>query len=226
MSMLKNDINIIDKNGLNFVMGPDGRPLRFTPWLGDFLSFLYDLIMEKSIFPRKFGGDITRHYDILRRELKNVHGKRVLELATGSGSAVNFLDSDNVYVGTDISPGLLRKAMKRFSTTGFTSAEFYVASADDLPFDDAVFEVCLCLLSLNFFTDLAKVAHELNRILASGSVFLCAVPVPERNTQGSKIRGTLYSEDELIRIFRGNGFMYERIPSDNGTLLYFKGIKE
>lgn len=119
----------------------------------DSLSFLYDLIMEKSVFPRKLGGDMKKHHDILRRELKDVHGKRVLELATGIGSAVNFLENDNRYVGTDITPGLLKKAVKRFRSVGFEEAEFYVVSAEDLPFDDDTFNLCLCILSLNFFNN-------------------------------------------------------------------------
>ena len=57
----------------------------------------------------------------------------MLELATGSGNAVNFLPNDNKYTGADISPGLLRKAVKRFRAAGFKDDEFYVTSADDLP---------------------------------------------------------------------------------------------
>ncbi len=34
---------------------------------------------------------------MLSKELDGVHEKRVLELATGSGSAVNFLPNDNHY---------------------------------------------------------------------------------------------------------------------------------
>ena len=93
--MLKNGIKVINKKGLNYIVEEGGRVLKFKPWLGDAFSFLYDFIMEKSIFPKKFGGDLKQHYEILRKELQGVHGKRILELATGSGSAVNFLANDN-----------------------------------------------------------------------------------------------------------------------------------
>jgi SAM-dependent methyltransferase len=225
-SMLRKDTKVINTKGLNYVIGPDGKPRRFKPWLGDCFSFLYDLIMKKSVFPKKFGGDMARHYDILRGELKGVHGKRVLELATGSGSAVNFLADDNRYTGTDISPGLLKRAIGRFLSAGFEEAEFYVASADDLPFEDGSFDACLCILSLNFFEDLSIVVKEVKRVLAPGSVFVCAVPVPERNTRGSTIRGNLQSEEGLARLLRKNGLRFEGIPGENGALLYFRGIKE
>lgn len=224
--MLKKVTKVIKKQDLNSVIGTDGKPLRIKPWLRDSFSFLYDFIMRRLIFPKKFGADMAKHHDILRQELKDVHGKHVLELATGSGSAVNFLMPDNRYTGTDVSPGLLKKAVNRFLSAGFVEAEFYIASADDLPFEDESFDVCICVLALHFFDDLAQVLKEVNRVLTSCSVFVCVVPVPERNTLGSTFKGKLHSEDGLVKMFSQNGFRFESVPSENGALFYFRGIKE
>lgn len=224
--MLNKDRQTVKKNGLNYVIGTNGKPQRFKPWLGDCFSFLYDYIMRNSIFPHKFDGDMTKHHQILLRKLKDVHGKRVIELATGSGSSINFLDKDNQYTGTDISTGLLKKAVDRFSSAGFKDAEFYVASADDLPFDDGVFDLCLCILSLNFFDHTERVIQEAHRVLTAGSIFLCSVPVPERSKPESTIRGKLYREDELASILQKNGFGFEIVPGRNGALLYFSGVKQ
>jgi SAM-dependent methyltransferase len=222
--MLKSGIRVIKKKNLCYIAESENSIKRFKPWLGDSFSFLYDFIMKSSIFPKKFGGDMSKHYGILSQEMKEIHGKRVLELATGSGSAVNFLPNDNQYTGTDISPGLLRKAVKSFRTAGFKEAEFYVTSADDLPFDNSFFSICFCILSLNFFSDVKKVFQEIKRVLVPGAVFICCVPVPERNRLQSTIRGTLYSEDELERICKEHDFRFESIPFENGALLYFKAI--
>jgi len=223
-NMLKNGIQVINKKGLNYIVESGNKAMLLKPWLGDNFSFLYDFIMKRSIFPKKFGGNMNKHYEILIQELKDIHGKRVLELATGSGSAVNFLANDNLYVGTDISPGLLRKAVKRFEVSGFEKPEFYVAGAECLPFDDNTFDVCLCILSMNFFSDVKKVFQEIKRILIPGAVFVCSVPVPERNKLQSTIRGTLYSEDELKKICKEYSFRFESIPFQNGALLYFRAI--
>jgi len=222
--MLKNGIKAIGKKGLYYIVEDGDKLLKFKPWLGDAFSFLYDFIMKNSIFPKKFGGDINHHYEILSEELKGVHEKRVLELASGSGSAVNFLPNDNHYTGTDISPGLLKKALKDFSNAGFKKANFYVTSANDLPFDDNLFDIVLCTLSLNFFDDINKVFQEVKRVAAPAAIFICSVPVPERKKVQSTIRGTLYSEEELERLCRENGLVYEAIPSENGALLYFRAI--
>ena len=222
--MLKNGIKVIKKNGLHYIVKDGGNLVKFKPWLGDAFSFLYDFIMKNSIFPKKFGGDINRHYEILSNDLQGVHEKRVLELATGSGSAVNFLPNDNLYTGTDISPGLLRKAVKSFRNADYKNAEFFVTSADELPFGDNLFDIILCILSLNFFSDIKKVFQEVKRIAAPAGIFICSVPVPERNMIQSTIRGTLYSEEELGRIFKEQGFSYKTIPSENGALIYFRAI--
>ena len=209
---------VVNKKGLRYIVESENKVMRFKPWLGDTFSFLYDFVMKSSIFPKKFGGDMSKHYEILTQELKYIHRKYVLELATGSGSAINFLGNDNHYAGIDISPGLLKKAMKSFRATGFKEAEFYVASADDLPFDDNIFDVCLCILSMNFFGDVKRVFQEIERVLVPGAVFICSVPVPERNRLQSTIKGTLYSEEELGRICKERGFRFESIPFENGAL--------
>jgi len=222
--MLKNNVQVIKKRGLYYISDDKNNVSRFKPWLGDSFSFLYDYIMKNSIFPKKFGSDINLHYQILRQVLKDISGKRVLELATGTGSVTKFLANNNHYTGTDISPGLLRKAMNNFRDADFQDTAFYVVSADDLPFTDDYFEIVLCILSLNFFIDIKKVFQEVKRVLIPGSEFICCVPVPERNKRKSTIRGMLYSEKELEKICKDSGFNYMTIPFNNGALLYFKAI--
>ncbi len=224
--MLKKGIHIIQKKGLYYIVQNNGKPLRFKPWLGDAFSFLYDPIMERFIFPKKFGGDMRMHHDILSRALQDVHGKRVLELAAGSGSAVNFLKNDNKYTGADISPGLLIKATNKFQNAGFQDPQFYVARAEDIPFADNVFDVCLCILSLNFFEDIDGVLREIRRLSTAAAVFVCAVPVPERNILQSRIRGALYSQSELEARCRSHGFEFESLPESNGALLYFRAFAQ
>ena len=222
--MLKKGIKVTKKDELHYIIDNQNKPVKFKPWLGDSFSFLYDSIMKNSIFPKKFGGDINLHYKILSNELEGVHDKRVLELAAGSGSAVNFLPNDNQYTGTDISSGLLKKAVKKLRSAGFKNAEFYIASTDDLPFDDNLFDVVLCILSLNFFSDQKKALVEIKRVAAPEALFVCTVPVPERNKMKSAIRGTLYSEKQLEELCKEHGLNYETIPAENGALLYFKAV--
>jgi SAM-dependent methyltransferase len=221
--MLKSGTRIVKKKGLYFIVDNETEVKVFKPWMGNLFSPLYDIIMKRFIFPGKIGGKLGKHYEIFRQELHGVHGKKVLELATGSGSAVNFLPNDNQYTGIDISPALLKKAVKNFRNAGFNDAEFYVTGAHDLPFVDDYFDVVLCVLALNFFDDLTTVFKEISRVSVPGGMFVCCVPVPERNKLRT-IRGTLYSEEELEIKCRESDFSFKRIPVKNGALLYFRAV--
>jgi ubiquinone/menaquinone biosynthesis C-methylase UbiE len=178
--------------------------------------------MRRSIFPKKFGASMETHREILASILGDAHGKRVLEISTGSGSIAKFLSPDNAFVGTDISPGLLRRAVKKLQGAGFSDTSFYVVPAENLPFEDRAFDLVLCVLALNFFADADRVLDEVKRVLAPGGALVCAVPVPERKKTSSPIRGTLRSEDELKPLLNRHGFGFEPVPAENGCLLYFK----
>lgn len=223
--MLKHQTRTKKYRGVHYIIDSDDRPRRYRPWLGDAFSFFYDRMMRKSIFPKKFQADMNKHFQVLTKELDDVHGQRVLELATGSGSVTAFLSKDNHYVGTDISAGLLKQAARRLRHAGFADATLYLANAEDLPFEDASFTHCLCVLSLNFFADLESVIQEVKRVLTANGVFVCVTPIPERQLTDSVIRGTLYSEETLQSTFHRHGFVFMPIACNNGALLYFKAFK-
>jgi ubiquinone/menaquinone biosynthesis C-methylase UbiE len=158
----------------------------------------------------------------LKYEFQDIHFQNILEIATGSGNAVKFLNNDNLYTGTDISAGLLRIAVKKFNQNKFKNAEFYIADASDFPFADNFFDLSFCNLSLNFFKNLDSFIMELKRTLKTGGIFLCSVPVPEKTKSHVKIRGKLYSEHKLKQLFGKYGFRFEKLHYENGALLYFK----
>jgi SAM-dependent methyltransferase len=219
---IKESVRITSTRGIHYLAGENNKIKKFKPWLGDLFSFMYDRIMEKSVFPKKFSGSISKHYEILIKEFKDFHNKNILELATGSGNAVMFLNNDNIYTGVDISKGLLQIAKKKLTRNGFSDFELYAADACDLPFHDNIFDIAICNLSLNFFHDIDQFTGELARVLKPGSIFFCSVPVPEKKNPGAKIHGTLYSLEELRAKFSQKNLTLEELSYDNGALLYFK----
>jgi ubiquinone/menaquinone biosynthesis C-methylase UbiE len=223
--MLKAELREVQRGGIARVVEGDGRRRRFRPWIGGPFAFIYDFTMKRHVFWRQFGTDIDRHEAILNELLSGVHGWRVLEIAAGTGSAAGFLPPDNRYTGTDISPGLLKRAVKRFRKAGFTEARFYVADAGELPFAEESFDLCLCFLSLNFFPDIPASVGEAARVLRQGGIYIGAVPVPERKPQGSTIRGTLLSAGQLAELFESSGFEFSAHPAENGALLYFTALR-
>ena len=174
--MIKQEISMTQKFGIHVI--ENGRSVKTGPWIGDGFALLYDNIMRCSVFPQKFGSDMQKHNRILRKALADCENKRVLEIGTGSGSAAAFLSPSNTYSGLDVSPGLLRIAIKKFRKAAFHDANFYLTGAEELPFENDCFDSCLCILVLNFLPDLQSVISEIKRVLVPGGVLVGAVPVP------------------------------------------------
>lgn len=219
---IKDSVKITEKNGINHLLDDNNKLIKNKPWLGDLYSFLYDRIMEKSVFPKKFNASIEKHYKILGKIFENINDKIIVELATGSGDAIKFLNNNNIYAGVDISLGLLRLAKKKFDQYGFTRFELYRADACETPFQDNTFDIAISNLSLNFFQNIDKFLLELHRILKPNGIFYCSVPIPEREKLKGIIHGTLYKLDDLKRLFKDKNFNFEPFPHENGALLYFK----
>mgnify|MGYP006307806065 CR=1 FL=1 len=118
---IKMDRSLAQKGGIWYETDARGRLCRQKPWLGDVFAGLYDLIMEKSIFPKTFASDLVLHHRILSDILGSIKAETVLELGTGSGVAVRWLDPAVEYSGVDVSPGLLKRAARAFRSAGFES---------------------------------------------------------------------------------------------------------
>lgn len=219
---IKDTVILTTKNGIHFLLNKNNKRIKHKPWLGDLFSFLYDRIMEQSVFPKKFTASMEEHYKILGNIFMDVSNQTILEFATGSGDAVRFLANNNIYAGIDISPGLLRIAHKKFGLQRFVRYELYAADACETPFRTNTFDIAFCNLSLNFFQSVESFISELKRVLKPKAVFYCSVPVPERKKPNATIHGSLYSAADLKALFERHKFSFEPYNYENGALLYFK----
>jgi len=220
----KQNRKTIKKKNIHYLTDEKGNISKLRPWFGGTFSFLYDIVMKKNIFPKKLNASISIHERILKKEFQNLRNANILEIATGSGNMAPFLNIDNKYTGVDISTGLLKKAFLRFKKYGFKNMELFNADACELPFSDNTFDLGICNLSLNFFDDLELVIHEIGRVLKQGSTFFCSIPIPERKPTSSKIRGKLYSENELKLLFEKYNFLFKSKRYRNGAILYFSAV--
>lgn len=72
---------------------------------------------------------------------------------------------------SDFSPGMLLKARERLSSN---SAAFQVIDIQDIPFEDASFDVIIANFMLYHVPDLAKALAEVRRVLKPGGTFYAA----------------------------------------------------
>lgn len=95
-------------------------------------------------------------------------GQRVLDVAAGNGNATlaaarRWCD----VISTDYVPALLERGRARASAEGL-AVQFREADAENLPFDDAAFDVVLSTFGVMFTPNQEKAASEMARVCKAG----------------------------------------------------------
>ncbi len=103
-------------------------------------------------------------------------GAQVLDVASGTGVVARRAATRAGYSGrvvaSDVSGAMLAYAAS-VTTSGGAPIEYLEASVTELPLDDGSFDVVLCQQGMPFFTDRARAAAEMLRVLRpSGSLGL------------------------------------------------------
>lgn len=118
----------------------------------------------------------------LAEALEIVPDERVLDVACGSGNgAISAARrSWGGTVGADYVPALLERGRERAAAERL-EVEFVEADAQDLPFDDAGFDVTMSIFGAMFAPDQPKTADELLRVTKPGGRIGMANWIPEGN---------------------------------------------
>lgn len=103
-------------------------------------------------------------HDRLVEVLAPQPGERWLDVATGTGAvALRAARAGAEVVGIDITPALIEVAQKHAAQEP-VSIRFDVGDAQELPYEDASFEVVSSAHGVNFASDQARAAAELARV--------------------------------------------------------------
>lgn len=176
----------------------------------------------QKFFVPSIGAPVAR--DLL--EVANLkEAERVLDVACGTGIvtrlAAESVGSAGKVTGLDLNPGMI--AVARSSTPAEFSIEWIEANVEEMPLEDASYDVVLCQMGLQFVADKIAALREMNRVLAPGGRVHISVPGPrprlmEIMEEGighhlgpdwSKFVGIVFSmhdKEELHDLFQRSGF--------------------
>lgn len=135
-----------------------------------------DPAMAASFDAKRFGGPIGTmllhdQERVLAEFLGDVSGRRVLDMATGTGRAALALAQRGAIVtGVDASREMLSVARARAADAGL-SIDFSEGDAHALAFPDRAFDASVCLRMLMHVPDWRRALSELCRVTADRLVF-------------------------------------------------------
>jgi ubiquinone/menaquinone biosynthesis C-methylase UbiE len=127
----------------------------------------YDRLMVPLIF--------RPYADELGRRARAMQPRQVLETAAGTGVVTEALRKalpEAEIVATDLNPPMLELARER---VGSGKVRFEQADAQELPFDDASFDLVVCQFGAMFFPDKVRGHGEARRVLRDGGHYLLAI---------------------------------------------------
>jgi ubiquinone/menaquinone biosynthesis C-methylase UbiE len=149
---------------------------------------------EQEVYDRR-----SRMYDLmdwpmnamgmgrLRRRLwEQVQGRRVLEVGAGTGRNLEHYPTDSAVVAVDLSPGMLRRAVRRARRLG-RRVDFVLADAQRLPFRDGSFDAVLATCVFCSVPDPVQGLSELRRVCEPDGSTLLLEHVRARNPLLGKV---------------------------------------
>jgi ubiquinone/menaquinone biosynthesis C-methylase UbiE len=146
--------------------------------------------------------------------LPNIAGKRVLDLACGTGRWLERLSAaERLGIGIDLSPAMLCVAREKAAIRG------RLARADclTLPLRDAAFDLAICSFALEHIGNFGELAKECSRVLGGpADLFISELHSAAygagwrtgfRDQQDAlQIETTSHSSSEIVRVFNSVGF--------------------
>lgn len=174
----------------------------------------------EAMDPTQHGGRIAyehMHRYALCREF--VHGRRVLDLACGSGYGTSILGAASAKVtGVDANSEAIRAARKAY---GAKNVEFLVGDGLDLPFKPESFEVVVANLMNEHANEYDARLTEISRVLSNRGILLVSFPskiANGRNTKPGQLRASRM-EAAKIRKLLTTHFAHVRLTGLRMALL-------
>ena len=140
-------------------------------------------------------------------------GERVLELGPGPGAftldAARRTEPEGLLVAVDIQQKMIDAVEERVQVAGVTNVETHVASAYDLPLDDASVDRAFLVTVLPEIPDRQRALAELHRVLKPGGILSLTEEFtdPDYPPRRTTVRWASQAGFDLVERF-GNWWIY------------------
>ena len=165
---------------------------------------------------------LAREERYLLPVLGSLRGKRVLDVACGTGRWLNLLIQGGAAsgVGIDCSPAMLRVARAKQAL----SNRLVEATGEALPFPASSFDLAICSFAIGHFKDFVSLVRELARVSKPGADVFVSELHPDAYTLGWRVgfrdeHSTFRIEmlarpiDEVTQTFKANSFECLKLES-------------
>ncbi len=148
--------------------------------------------MTEQLYGRQYGSNVAQNYErffvpnigtpimhTLMDHAAPAAGERVLDVACGTGvvarAAAERVGESGRVAGLDVTGGMLAVARR---TPGARDIDWHEADAESMPLENAIFDLVLCQMGLQFVTNKLAALREMRRVLAPGGRLVLNVPGP------------------------------------------------
>jgi len=138
----------------------------------DRISLLYDKKRKEKIIYNDYN-ELPATLSLL----KNIKGKKILDLGCGTGIYTKILKKRGADIqGIDISPKMIELAKQNVKNVNFR-----VGSVYRLPYKSGIFDIVVASLVVHYFSDLDRAFREIRRVLKKNGVFIFSTDNPVVN---------------------------------------------
>jgi GT2 family glycosyltransferase/SAM-dependent methyltransferase len=143
-----------------------------------------------------------------------VRGKRVLDVASGSGYGSELLKAAGAseVVGIDYSLDAVQYSLARHSSS---QPDFIVGEAQELPLGDAQFDVVVSFETIEHLHDPVTFLREVKRVLRPGGLFVVSTPNKGVFIEGNEFHVHEFTFEELQAALSGVFERIEYYPQDS-----------